>query len=46
MPASEAGLRIAVFTDGFEFHRDRIAKDMLQRQAVWHAGDNLVWSLS
>jgi DEAD/DEAH box helicase domain-containing protein len=46
MPASEAGLRIAVFTDGFEFHRDRIAKDMLQRQAVWRAGDTLVWSLS
>lgn len=46
MPASGAGLRIAVFTDGFEFHRDRIAKDMLQRQAVWRAGDTLVWSLS
>jgi len=37
---------IAVFADGFEFHRDRIGNDLLQRMALINSGRYRVWSLS
>ena len=36
---------VAVFTDGFEFHRDRTDEDSLKRMALVRAG-YLVWSLT
>ncbi len=36
---------IAVFTDGFEFHRDKTDEDSLKRMALVRAG-YLVWSLT
>ena len=37
---------IAVFTDGYVYHRDRVAHDMLQRMAIARSGRFHVWSLS
>ncbi len=37
---------VAVFTDGFRFHRDHVGKDMLQRMALARTGRWTVWSLS
>ncbi|MDA3918453.1 MAG: DEAD/DEAH box helicase [Deltaproteobacteria bacterium] len=37
---------IAVFTDGFTFHKDRIGKDMHQRCAIAQSNNFYVWSLS
>ena len=37
---------IAVFLDGFAFHRDRVGKDMAQRMAIVHSNKYRVWSLS
>lgn len=37
---------VAVFTDGFLYHRDRIGEDLAQRMAVVRSGRLLVWSLT
>ncbi|MBK9278356.1 MAG: DEAD/DEAH box helicase [Candidatus Obscuribacter sp.] len=37
---------IAVFLDGFEFHRDRVAQDLRQRAAIARSGKFSVWSLA
>jgi DEAD/DEAH box helicase domain-containing protein len=37
---------IAVFTDGFAFHKNRIGLDMAQRTAIIRSGKYRVWSLS
>ena len=37
---------IAVFLDGWEFHRDRVGKDMLQRMLLLASGRWDVWSLT
>ncbi len=37
---------VAVFTDGFAFHRNRIGLDMAQRTAIIRSGEYRVWSLS
>jgi len=37
---------IAIFTDGFEYHRDRIGHDLAQRMAIVRSGRYLVWSLT
>ena len=37
---------IAVFLDGFTYHRDRIGKDMAQRMAIVQSGKFHVWSLT
>ena len=37
---------IAVFTDGFFYHKDRIGQDMAQRSAVVQSGKFNIWSLS
>ena len=37
---------IAVYTDGFTFHRQRIGRDTAQRMAVVYGGRFYVWSLS
>ena len=39
-------LPIAVFTDGYAYHQDRIGKDMDQRMAIAKSGRFHVWSLS
>jgi DEAD/DEAH box helicase domain-containing protein len=37
---------IAVFTDGYLYHRNRVGQDMAQRMAIAHSGKFHVWSLS
>ncbi|HPE69724.1 MAG TPA: DEAD/DEAH box helicase [Thermotogota bacterium] len=37
---------IAVFTDGFSFHRDRVGEDIAQRMAIVRGGHILAWSIS
>ena len=37
---------IVVFTDGWEYHCDRIGHDFLQRMAIAQSGQFRVWSLS
>jgi len=37
---------IAVFADGFLYHRDRIGRDMAQRMAIAQSGRYHVWSLT
>ncbi len=37
---------VAVFTDGFTFHKDNVAKDFLKRMAILQSGRYRVWSLS
>ncbi len=38
--------RLAVFTDGFQFHADRIGKDLYQRMGLVRTGDYWTWSLT
>lgn len=37
---------VAVFTDGFTFHKSIVADDTLKRTAILRSGDYVVWSLS
>lgn len=37
---------VAVFTDGFTFHKSIVADDTLKRAAILRSGDYVVWSLS
>ena len=37
---------IVIFTDGWEYHCDRIGQDFLQRMAIAQSGQFRVWSLS
>lgn len=37
---------IAVFTDGFTFHKDCVADDTLKREAIRRSGKYRVWALS
>lgn len=39
-------LPIAVFTDGFTFHKDIVDSDTLKREAIRRSGKYRVWSLS
>jgi DEAD/DEAH box helicase domain-containing protein len=39
-------LPIAIFTDGFRFHYNRIGKDMAQRMSLVQSGKYHIWSLS
>ena len=39
-------LPIAVFTDGFTYHKDNVADDTLKREAIRRSGNFRVWSLS
>lgn len=39
-------LPIAVFTDGFTYHKDIVADDTLKREAIRRSGNFRVWSLS
>ena len=41
----QPSLKIAVFTDGFQYHQSRVALDFAQRMALVKAGF-IVWSLS
>ena len=40
------GKPIAIYTDGWEFHRGRLADDARQRMALQRSGRYMVWSLS
>ncbi|QPN61977.1 DEAD/DEAH box helicase [Synechococcus sp. CBW1004] len=40
------GKPIAIYTDGWEFHRSRLAADAEQRMALQRSGRYLFWSLS
>lgn len=37
---------VAIFTDGFIYHKDKVADDTLKREAIRHSGRYCVWSLS
>ena len=37
---------VAVFTDGFTFHKDNVADDFMKRMAIIQSGKYRVWSLS
>ncbi|WP_052813126.1 DEAD/DEAH box helicase [Desulfonatronum thioautotrophicum] len=37
---------IAVFTDGYAYHKDRVGLDLTQRMAIVHSGRFHVWSLT
>ena len=37
---------VAIFTDGFLYHKDKVADDTLKREAVRRSGNFRIWSLS
>ncbi len=37
---------VAIFTDGFIYHKDKVADDTLKREAIRRSGRYRVWSLS
>ncbi len=39
-------LPVAVFTDGFTYHKNIVAADTLKREAIRRSGNYIVWSLS
>ena len=39
-------LPVAIFTDGFIYHKDKVADDTLKREAIRRSGRYRVWSLS
>ena len=39
-------LPVAIFTDGFIYHKDKVADDTLKREAIRRSGGYYVWSLS
>lgn len=39
-------LPVAVFTDGFLYHKDRVADDTLKRESIHRSGNFRIWSLS
>jgi len=43
---ANGALPVAVFTDGFQVHRDRIAEDLRQRDAIRRTGRFRAWSLT
>jgi DEAD/DEAH box helicase domain-containing protein len=46
-PINAAGhLPVAVFTDGFLYHKDIVADDTVKREAIRRSGNFRVWSLS
>ena len=47
-PVREAGNRkpMVIFTDGFQYHKDRVADDTLKREAILRSGRFRVWILS
>lgn len=46
-PVSAPGHQpVAVFTDGFSYHKDSVGKDTLKREAIRRSGNFRVWSLS
>lgn len=39
-------LPVAIFTDGFIYHKDKVADDTLKREAIRRSGRYYVWTLS
>lgn len=39
-------LPVAIFTDGFQYHKNEVADDTLKREAIHRSGNFRVWSLS
>lgn len=46
LEARDARRPVAVFTDGFEYHKGRIADDVLKRESINRSGRFRTWSLS
>ncbi|MBI3302345.1 MAG: DEAD/DEAH box helicase [Deltaproteobacteria bacterium] len=44
--AQDGGKPVAVFTDGYLYHRNRVGQDMAQRMAIVQSGRYYVWSLT
>ncbi|WP_136797070.1 DEAD/DEAH box helicase [Desulfosediminicola ganghwensis] len=44
--SGQGGKPIAVFLDGFAYHRDRVGQDMAQRMAIVQSGKFHAWSLT
>ena len=44
--AGTGKLPIAIFTDGFLYHKDKVADDTLKREAIRRSGGYRVWALS
>jgi len=44
--ACESAKPVAVFTDGYRFHRDRLGEDLARRMAVRRSGRFAVWSIT
>ena len=42
----ETRKQVAVFTDGYSFHKDKVYDDTLKRNAIMRSGRYVVWSLS
>jgi DEAD/DEAH box helicase domain-containing protein len=46
-PISDKGKKpVAIFTDGFIYHKDKVADDTLKREAIRRSGAFRVWALS
>ncbi len=43
---SEGQKPVAIFTDGFQYHKEKIADDTLKREAIRRSGRFRVWTLS
>ncbi len=44
--SGDQGRSVAVFTDGFQYHWDRVGRDLFQRMALVQSGQAYTWSLS
>ncbi|MBT8904715.1 helicase [Lactobacillus delbrueckii subsp. bulgaricus] len=45
-PVRSNKLPVAIFTDGFKYHKDKVADDTLKREAIRRSKNFLVWSLT
>jgi DEAD/DEAH box helicase domain-containing protein len=44
--ASEQPIRVAVFLDGYRYHKDIVHEDLMKRQGIFLSTDMLTWSLT
>lgn len=44
--SDDTRLPVAVFTDGFEYHKNRLADDILKRESICRSNRFRIWSLS
>ncbi len=43
---SDAIPPVAVFLDGYRYHKDKVQEDLMKRQGIFLASDRLTWSLT